>query len=57
MAMYLPDHDSREYVWPLSQRCLLSVPEDMATTLRNDSDDNFSDDESAPLTQDIYGGR
>lgn len=22
-----------------------------------DSDDNFSDDESAPLTQDIYNGR
>ena len=22
-----------------------------------DSDENFSDDESTPLTQDIYGGR
>lgn len=22
-----------------------------------DSDENFTDDESAPLTQDIYGGR
>lgn len=28
-----------------------------ATAIRNDSDDNFSDDESVPLTQEIYGGR
>ncbi|XP_017770728.1 PREDICTED: uncharacterized protein LOC108558345 [Nicrophorus vespilloides] len=27
-----------------------------ATGMRNDSDDNFSDDESVPLTHDIYGG-
>lgn len=33
---------------------------EMATTgLRNDtySDENFSDDESSPLTENIYGGR
>lgn len=32
----------------------------MTANIRNDnsySDDNFSDDESSPLTENIYGGR
>lgn len=45
------------FVFDSSLTWLLFVSGDMATALRNDSDDNFSDDESAPLTQDIYGGR
>lgn len=31
---------------------------EMTANIRNDnSDDNFSDDESSPLTENIYGGR
>lgn len=29
----------------------------LQATPGGDSDENFSDDESAPLTHDIYGGR
>lgn len=28
-----------------------------ATAMAGDSDENYSDDESTPLTHDIYGGR